>query len=391
MSRRTSLVTLGIGLAAAGVGAVAGVAAERLAVGRPVLRRLPQDEDEVALGSLREVPVVVTSDDGTQLHVEVDEPERPDPHGLTVVFSHGYALSLDSWHYQRLALQGRVRTVWWDQRGHGRSERGPKGSATIDQVGADLQAVVDATAPTGPLVLVGHSMGGMTVMSLAARNPQLFEERVVGVAFVSTSAGGLADVDLGLHRFGTALRKVAPRALRLLARSPGLVERTRRIGSDLEEVVVKRWSYASPVSSELLDFTARIIASTRIEVVSDFLPQFDGHDKREVLSSLSGLECLVLTGDHDLMIPTEHSEVIASALPKADFAVVRDGGHLVMLEHPEVVTPHLVALLHRVRERLASDGSAAPLRARQPRKVARARTTRTRTPRSRSGRTRPQP
>ncbi|WP_460433618.1 alpha/beta fold hydrolase [Angustibacter speluncae] len=389
MSRRTSLVTLGIGLAAAGVGAVAGVAAERLAVGRPVLRRLPQDEDEVALGSLREVPVVVTSDDGTQLHVEVDEPEQPDPHGLTVVFSHGYALSLDSWHYQRLALQGRVRTVWWDQRGHGRSERGPEGSATIDQVGADLQAVVDATAPTGPLVLVGHSMGGMTVMSLAARNPRLFEERVVGVAFVSTSAGGLADVDLGLHRFGTALRKVAPRALRLLSRSPGLVERTRRIGSDLEEVVVKRWSYASPVSAELLDFTARIIASTRIEVVSDFLPQFDGHDKREVLSSLSGLECLVLTGDHDLMIPTEHSEVIASALPKADFAVVRDGGHLVMLEHPEVVTPHLVALLHRVRERLASDGSAAPLRARQPRKVARARTTRTRAPRSR--RTRPQP
>ena len=96
MTRRTSLITLGIGLAAAGVGAVAGVAAERLAVGRPVLRRLPQDEDEVPLGSLREVPVVVTSDDGTQLHVEVDEPEEPDPYGLTVVLSHGYALSLDS-------------------------------------------------------------------------------------------------------------------------------------------------------------------------------------------------------------------------------------------------------------------------------------------------------
>ena len=106
MTRRTSLITLGIGLAAAGVGAVAGVAAERLAVGRPVLRRLPQDEDEVPLGSLREVPLVVTSDDGTQLHVEVDEPEEPDPYGLTVVVSHGYALSLDSWHYQRLALRG---------------------------------------------------------------------------------------------------------------------------------------------------------------------------------------------------------------------------------------------------------------------------------------------
>jgi pimeloyl-ACP methyl ester carboxylesterase len=373
VSRRTSLVTLGIGLAAAGVGAVAGVAAERLAVGRPVLRRLPQDEDEVPLGSLREVPVVVTSDDGTQLHVEVDEPEQPDPFGLTVVASHGYALSLDSWHYQRLALQGRVRTVWWDQRGHGRSQRGPVGSASIDQVGADLAAVVEATAPTGPLVLVGHSMGGMTVMSLAARHPEVFRERVVGVALVSTSAGGLADVDLGLRGFGTALRRLAPGALRLLSRTPGLVQRTRRIGSDLEEVIVKRWSYASPVSQELLDFTARMIASTRIEVVSDFLPEFGNHDKREALAALAGTEALVLTGDHDLMIPCEHSEVIAAALPRSDFAIVRDAGHLVMLEHPEVVTPHLVALLHRVRERLAADEAPPPLRVRQPRRVRRQR------------------
>ncbi len=384
MTRRTSLLTLGIGLAAAGVGAVAGVAAERLAVGRPVLRRLPQDEDEVPLGSLREVPVVVTSDDGTQLHVEVDEPDGPDPYGLTVVLSHGYALSLDSWHYQRLALQGRVRTVWWDQRGHGRSQRGPVGSATIDRVGADLSAVIEATAPTGPLVLVGHSMGGMTVMSLAAHRPELFAERVVGVALVATSAGGLADIDLGLRGFGTALNRLAPRALRLLARQPGLVQRTRRIGSDLEEVIVKRWSYASPVSEELLDFTARMIAATQIEVVSDFLPEFSNHDKREALSGLADLESLVLTGDHDLMIPPGHSEVIAAALAKADYAVVRDAGHLVMLEHPEVVTPHLVALLHRVRERLSADGhDSLPLQARQPRKVRREQ--RNRTPRSQRG------
>ncbi len=68
----------------------------------------------------------------------------------------------------------------------------------------------------------------------------------------------------------------------------------------------------------------------------------------------------MLTGDHDLMIPPEHSEVIAAALPRADYAVVRDAGHLVMLEHPEVVTPHLVALLHRVREKLSAGTAATP-------------------------------
>jgi pimeloyl-ACP methyl ester carboxylesterase len=358
MSRRTSLITLGLGLAAAGAGAAAGLAVERLAVGRPVLQRLPQDEDEVPLGSIREVPIEVVADDGTVLHVEVDEPEESDPDGLTVVFSHGYALNLDSWHYQRLALQGRVRTVWWDQRGHGRSQRGPVGSATIDQVGADLAAVIAAVAPSGPLVLVGHSMGGMTVMSLAAEFPDLFKERVVGAALVSTSAGGLERVDLGLDRLGTVLRRVAPAALNLLSRQPMLVERTRRIGSDLEEVIVKRWSFASSVDQDLVDFTARMIAATKIEVVSDFLPAFGVHDKREALSSLGDIEMLVLVGDSDLMVPAEHSEEIHLALPHAEFALVRDAGHLVMLEHPEIVTPHLVALLHRARRRI--DGSEGP-------------------------------
>ena len=46
------------------------------------------------------------------------------------------------------------------------------------------------TAPEGPVVLVGHSMGGMTVMSLAGQHPDVVRERVVAVALIATSAGG---------------------------------------------------------------------------------------------------------------------------------------------------------------------------------------------------------
>jgi pimeloyl-ACP methyl ester carboxylesterase len=376
VSRQTSLIGLGIGLAAAGVGAAVGLAAERLAVGRPIIRRFPHEDDEVPLGSLREVPLVVVTDDGTALHVEIDEPQRPDPDGLTVVFSHGYALNLDSWHFQRLSLQGRVRTVWWDQRGHGRSEQGPKGSATIDQLGADLATVIRAVTPSGPLVLIGHSMGGMTVMAFAAANPAVVRDRVVGVGFVSTSAGDLAGIDLGLDRLGNVLHRLAPRTLSLLARQPGIVERTRRIGSDLEEVIVKRWSYSSDVDADLVDFTARMIAATRLEVVSDFMPQFAAHDQLQGLTLLRDTVGLVITGDKDLMIPPEHSQVISEVLDKAEFAVVKDAGHLVMLEHPEVVTPHLVALLHRVRrgltgETVVDEPTARPVRPRRRRRPGR--------------------
>ena len=152
------LVGLGIGLAATGVGTLLGLAAERAAVARRIRPR-PEVADDgrggPPLGSLRGEPRVVISGE-VPLHVEVDELPGgiDDPSPLTVVLSHGYALTLDSWHYQRLALRGRYRLVFWDQRGHGRSGTGPEGSSTIDQVGEDLAAVIDEVAPTGPLVLL---------------------------------------------------------------------------------------------------------------------------------------------------------------------------------------------------------------------------------------------
>jgi len=360
---KVSLVSLGVGLAAAGIGAALGLAAERVTVGKPL--RPPVDEagrpvDDEGYGTIHSPPTRVEADDGTLLHVEVDELEPPErgrrraagrrgrrEPPLTVVFSHGYALSLDSWHYQRKALRGRYRMVFWDQRGHGRSAAGGDGSATIDQVGRDLRSVLAAVAPEGPLVLVGHSMGGMTVMSFAQQDPELFDERVLGVALISTSAGGLGQVDFGLPRLGPIFNRLAPTAVKALARTPGLVERGRRIGSDLEALLVRRYSYASPVPASLVRFTADMIASTRLEVISDFLPTFSTHDKLAALATLRGHEVLVMVGDGDLLTPAAHSEEIVRRIPGAEHVVVRDSGHLLMLEHPEVVTMHLIDLIER--------------------------------------------
>jgi pimeloyl-ACP methyl ester carboxylesterase len=339
---KVGLVSLGVGLAAAGVGAALGLAAERVAVGRPLLPPFGErDDDDEDYGGLHHGARVVRADDGTALHVEVDElddfdigagreaaggKDRRGRHdGVTVVLSHGYALTMDSWHFQRKALRGRYRLVLWDQRGHGRSGSGPVGSATIDQIGSDLACVLDAVAPEGPLVLIGHSMGGMTIMSLAEKDPQLFRDRVLGVGLVSTSANGLANVDFGVAGLG----------------------RTRRIGSDLEAVLVRRYSYASSVTDDLVRFTAEMIASTRLEVISDFLPTFSTHDKRTALAVLDGLEVLVIVGDGDLLTPAAHSEEIVRRLPGAEHVVVQQGGHLLMLEHPDVVNGHLLELIQR--------------------------------------------
>jgi len=362
---KVGLLSLGVGLAAAGVGAALGVAAERAAVGRPLLPPFsPPAGDGEDYGDLHTPGSVVLADDSTRLHVEVEESDggsaaAADGEQVTVVLSHGYALTMDSWHFQRKALRGDYRLVLWDQRGHGRSAAGPAGSATIDQLGSDLSEVIDAVAAEGPLILIGHSMGGMAVLSLAQRRPELFRDRVIGVALVSTSAGGLHDVDLGLARIGRMVQRLAPPAVRVLTRTPRLVEHGRRIGSDLEMVLVRRYSYASPVSNALVRFTAEMIASTRLGVISDFLPAFAAHDKREALAVLDGVETLVIVGDGDLLTPADHSEDMVARLPGAEYVVVREGGHLLMLEHPEVVIAHLHELIGRaVRARREHRGAA---------------------------------
>ena len=358
--RRQGLIALGVGLAAAGAGAALGLAAERLAAGHLLGGELPEAgtgdlPDPLggpALGSVHGGARIVVADDGVPLHVEVDEPAeggRGDV-PLTFVLSHGYALTLDSWHYQRLALRGHGRLVLWDQRGHGRSGTGPAGGSTIDQVGADLSAVIDEVAPEGPLVLLGHSMGGMTVMALAARRPELFAERVVGVGLISTSAGGLGALDLGLPGFGRLAIRAAPAAARVIARTPGLAAQGRRVSSDLETLLVRRYSFASDVAPELARFATGMIAATRVEVISDFLPTFAGHDKREALAAMADAEVLVLVGDQDLLIPAAHSEEIARRLPSAEHVVVRHGGHLVLLEHPGVVDTHVLELAERAAQ-----------------------------------------
>ena len=169
MSRRGVVAGVVAGLGAA---VTTGVLVDRR-IGKR-LEAAAREGDVDNLGSLRGEVHRIRTADGLDLHAEVDARsphvgEGTAEHGeddLTVVFVHGFALSLDCWHFQRAALRGRHRMVFYDQRSHGRSDRSEKEDATIDQLGRDLRRVLDELAP-GRVVLVGHSMGGMTIVALA--------------------------------------------------------------------------------------------------------------------------------------------------------------------------------------------------------------------------------
>jgi pimeloyl-ACP methyl ester carboxylesterase len=104
-----------------------------------------------------------------------------------------------------------------------------------------------------------------------------------------------------------------------------------------------------------------MIAATSIDVLAEFYPSIDAHEKVAALAALNnGVEVLVLIGADDRITPIEHSKEIVRNVPGAEFVVVPKAGHLVMLEHPGVVNEHLRAPIDRAARaaRLESRASA---------------------------------
>jgi pimeloyl-ACP methyl ester carboxylesterase len=193
-------------------------------------------------------------------------------------------------------------------------------------------------------------MGGMTVMALAGLRPELFRERVYGVALIATTAGGLSSGTLGLPAgVGRLMHRMAPPVAAAVARQKWLVERTRWNDSDLGLMVTRMYSFGSTATQQASRFVASMVSSTPIDVVAEFLPALQEHDKRDVLPVFESVELLVMVGDHDRLTPKEQSIEIVQRLPGAEFVIIPDTGHMLTLEKPAEVDAHLLALLDRVQ------------------------------------------
>lgn len=340
----------------------------------------------------------VTSADGLGLHVEeVGPTDAP----LTVIFSHGWTLRMGAWHFQRLGLAGpgfgdpgaaptgaagagadpadggdrgiepgndpagladagaQARLVFFDQRSHGRSGRADQGRSTLDAVAEDLQAVIATAAPRGPVVVVGHSMGGMALMALAAAEPDLVRERLVGFALVDSSAfflrakGSRAGLtgNLPLMRAVTATASRFPRAL----------ERGRPLTQDAVWLLTRSYGFADPsVSVEVVDYLDRMISEVPVDVIAEFLPAILNLDVRAGFAALRHLPARVVCGEQDRMTPPAQSRALVTALPCAELVLVPRGGHNLMLEQPEAVNEALRGLLVDVLAQVrAADATAA--------------------------------
>jgi pimeloyl-ACP methyl ester carboxylesterase len=299
----------------------------------------------------------VPTPDGAQLHAVVD---GSDDAPVTLVLAHGWTLAQAAWDdvadllAPRIA-DGELRLVRYDQRGHGRSAWGryaeDVAELSLDQLGADLGEVLDALAPAGPVVLGGHSMGGMTIMCLAAARPELFGGRVRGVALVSTSAGDLAPAGRTLAE--RLQLKLAPGMVTVAIGGARALERMRRLlppSHPRHRKTVRELLYGADATDEMVVAGAEIMHASTVRAFAAFYPALGAHDKRTELDALRNVPVEVLVGDSDKLTPQRHSRQLAEALPDARLHLVERTGHMLTQERPQLVVDAIGRLIAAAAE-----------------------------------------
>ncbi|ABP55820.1 alpha/beta fold hydrolase [Salinispora tropica] len=294
--------------------------------------------------------------DDVRLHVETDGPVDAE---VTAVLLHGWTLDGNIWHRQLATLRDRfgakVRVVTYDARGHGRSSCMTLPTATLAQLGDDLAAVLDTVVPTGRVVLIGHSMGGMTIMEYAHRHPTHFAARVAGLVFVSTTAEGHTHTVYGLSpRVARLIRRAESTGAGVLARC-GSRRPPRPLLRALRPSI--RWIlFGDRYNPADLRLVTRAVAHASLRSIGGFRASIGAQHRLATLAGLTHLPSVTLVGDRDRLTPLPCTESIAAALPTTRRTVCPGAGHLLMLERPGAVNTALAGVLGRVL-----DSPAAPV------------------------------
>ena len=321
--KRTAIVTAGLAAGAVATGMI----------GRTILVRRRRSDHEAG-EPLAMLPPEdlgpVTSFDGTELAVRASgDAGRP-----AIVFVHGFSLDMTTWHYQWTALSERFRCVLFDLRSHGRSAKAAAGDLSLAAMAHDVAAVIEAAVPDGPLVLVGHSMGGMTILALAESRPELFGSNVAGVAFVGTASS-----DLLRGAMGSVTELLRPR-LGSLTQAAQRVNRLRKAvlasPADVGGVVARVTQFGPDASPHLVDYVVGLAARAPSDVWTDGLAGLMDMDLRHAVQHVR-TPALVLVGDHDRVTPPATAMALAGELREARLEIVSGAGHMAMLEAHEVV------------------------------------------------------
>ncbi|HET9656373.1 MAG TPA: alpha/beta fold hydrolase [Kineosporiaceae bacterium] len=275
----------------------------------------------------------VTSADGTAIAVH----ERGPADAPRVVLVHGWTLAASFWSAVAADLARDHHVVCYDQRGHGDSGRAGDLGYSSAALAADLTAVLGATVGDGRrAVLGGHSMGAMTILALAAADPELLRSTADGILLASTGCDQLLSRSSVLPLPRAVTRFALPLMAEVMSRPPA----AGRDGA-LARLMIRLSGLDYRAGRQAVSLTTRTVLTCPPQVQRGFADMLWSLDLTQAPARV-GVPTHVLVGAHDRLTPPWHARRLAATLPDCTgLTVVPRVGHMTPVECPGVVAQRL--------------------------------------------------
>ena len=269
--------------------------------------------------------------DGSELRVEAYGPVD----GPVVVLTHGWGLDSDEWYYAKKELS-KCRLITWDLPGLGLSKEPADHDYSLENLARDLDAVIN-TAGGRPVVLLGHSIGGMISLTHCKLFPQAVGTRVCGLVLVNTTYTNPVRTT-SMAGLMTALQKpVFEPLLHLTIWMAPLVRVMNWLSywNGSAHKSAESSGFSGNETRGQLDFVAGYTPRTPPAVAARGMLGMLRYDATDTLRTI-GVPTLVITGDHDSVCKPEASERMRAEIPGAEELVtLSPAKHEGLIEHHE--------------------------------------------------------
>ena len=295
----------------------------------PTILRSPGDDEPKTSREEGEVRRI-KRDDGTQLYVELLGP----PDGVPIVLTHGWGLDSDEWFYAKRLAQ-KYRVIVWDLAGLGQSKGPTNKDWSLEKLAGDLDAVL-SLAGERRAFLLGHSIGGMILLTYAKRFPDALKQRVAGMMIVHSTFTNPCRTAKWASVY-TALQKpvLEPLCWLMIVLAPlfWLTNWLSYLNGSAHRST-SRQSFSGRETRGQLNFITRYYLWTWPSVVArGFLGMFR-YDATDVLPRVA-TPTLVVAADRDELCVPEASRYMAHAMPHARLATIHDARHCGLFERHE--------------------------------------------------------
>ena len=267
--------------------------------------------------------------DGPELQVE--HYGRAD--GPALIFTHGWGTDSTEWYYIKRQLSDRFQLILWDLPGVGESTGPDTNDYSLEKFASDLNAVIDL-ANGQPVILVGHSIGGMTTLTFCRLFPEALGTRVAGLVLVHTTYTNPVRTTT-LARLNTLLeRPVLVPLLHLMIWLSPLIRVMNWLSylNGSAHLSTKLSGFAGTETWQQVDFASRYGLYLSPAVLAQGMFGMLRYDATAILKTIP-VPTLVVVASHDPVCKPEASERISQDVPRAELTPLVPAKHMGFMEH----------------------------------------------------------